>query len=94
MSVIDSSAVFALEDRASMQSVGDGAVVLLTDSGQLFTCNDTTEAFLSKLDGQRPFSEVIALLGVEFDADETQLSDDFTGLAQQLLEEQIIRRVN
>lgn len=94
MSSIDSSAVFALEDRASMQSVGDGAVVLLTDSGQLFTCNETTEAFLSKLDGQRTFSQVIELLGTEFNADEATLSDDFGGLAQQLLEEQIIRRLN
>ena len=77
-----------------MQSVGDGAVVLLTDTGQLFTCNETTEAFLSMLDGQRTFSDVIELLGVEFDTDSATLSDDFGGLARQLLDEQIIRRVN
>lgn len=94
MPAIDSSAVFTLRDHASMQSVGDGAVVLLTDTGQLYTCNETTEAFLSKLDGQRTFSEVIELLGVEFEADSATLSDDFGGLASQLLDEQIIRRVN
>lgn len=94
MSSIDSSTVFTLQHHASMQSVGDGAVVLLTDTGQLFTCNETTEAFLSKLDGQRTFSEVIELLGIEFDADSATLADDFGGLARQLLDEQIIRRVN
>ena len=34
-----------------MQSVGDGAVVLLATSGQMYTCNSTTEVFLRHVDG-------------------------------------------
>src|SRR5690606_2730198 len=42
--------VFAFSPTASFQSVGDGAVVLLADSGQLYSCNDTSEAFLRHID--------------------------------------------
>jgi len=42
---IASETVLRLVDDASVQHVGDGAVVLLARSGQLYTCNSTTEAW-------------------------------------------------
>lgn len=92
MSAIDSTTVLALAPMASVQSVGEGAVVLLADSGQLFTCNETTEAFLGKLDGRRSFAEVVDLLGAEFEADADTLTADFAALALQLLDERVIER--
>lgn len=92
MSTIEATTVLALAPMASVQSVGEGAVVLLADSGQLYTCNETTEAFLLKLDGERNFAEVIDLLGAEFEADSDTLAADFASLALQLLDERVIRR--
>jgi len=92
MAPIESTTILALAPMASVQSVGEGAVVLLADSGQLFTCNETTEAFLLKLDGARSFAEVIDLLGAEFDADSDTLAADFGSLALQLLDEHVIQR--
>jgi len=40
--------------------------VLSLNSGYLYTGNETTEAFLRKLDGRRPLAAVIDLLFDEF----------------------------
>ena len=71
--------VFAFSPVASFQSVGDGAVVLLADSGQLFSCNDTSEAFLRKVDGKRKLSEIIDLLAEEYEVSRDVLSADLDG---------------
>jgi len=82
--------VFAFSPVASFQAVGDGAVVLLADSGQLYSCNDTSEAFLRKVDGKRKLSEIIDLLAEEYEVSRDVLSADLTELAQSLAEEGII----
>ncbi len=82
--------VFAFSPVASFQSVGDGAVVQLADSGQLFSCNDTSEAFLSKVDGKRKLSEIIDLMAEEYEVSRDVLSADVTELAHSLVEEGII----
>ena len=55
--MIDGLKVFTLSPHVSFQKLGqgEGAVVLTLHSGQLHTCNDTTAAFLSALDGKRTF---------------------------------------
>ncbi|HEY6630282.1 MAG TPA: PqqD family protein [Rhizobiaceae bacterium] len=82
--------VFALSPVASFQSVGDGAVVLLADSGQLYSCNDTSEAFLRHVDGKRSFGEIIDLLAEEYEADRQVLEADFAELAASLKQEGVI----
>jgi pyrroloquinoline quinone biosynthesis protein D len=93
MALVDPHAVFALSENASIQSVGDGAVVLLADSGQLYTCNATTEAFVQKIDGRRSFDDIVALFGEEFDVDEATARQDLAELVQTLLDEDFLRRV-
>jgi pyrroloquinoline quinone biosynthesis protein D len=82
--------VFALSPVASFQSVGDGAVVLLADSGQLYSCNDTSEAFLRHVDGKRSLGEIIDLLAEEYEAERGVLETDFAELAESLKQEGVI----
>jgi hypothetical protein len=87
---IVSETVLRLADDASVQHVGDGAVVLLARSGQLYTCNDTTEAFLDKVDGARSLDQIVGLLSDEFDVDRETLDQDMAALAAELVSECIL----
>jgi len=90
MAEIGSETVLRMADDASVQHVGDGAVVLLARSGQLYTCNDTTEAFLDKVDGARSLDQIIDLLSDEFEVDKATLDQDMAELAAELVAEGIL----
>ncbi|MDX8443450.1 PqqD family protein [Mesorhizobium australafricanum] len=90
MAVIGPETVLRMADDASVQHVGDGAVVLLARSGQLYTCNDTTEAFLGKVDGARNLGQIVNLLSDEFDVDKATLDVDMAELAAELVAESIL----
>ena len=90
MAEIGSETVLRMADDASVQHVGDGAVVLLARSGQLYTCNDTTEAFLDKVDGARSLDQIIDLLSDEFEVDKATLDEDMAELAAELVAEGIL----
>ncbi|MEZ2328387.1 PqqD family protein [Mesorhizobium sp. RCC_202] len=90
MAEIASETVLRMADDASVQHVGDGAVVLLARSGQLYTCNDTTEAFLDKVDGARSLDQIVGLLSNEFEIDKATLDQDMTALAAELVAEGIL----
>lgn len=91
--MIENSSVVALSDGVSYQPLGDGegAVVLIIESGQLFTCNDTTSAFLSVVDGQKTFGDVVKSLLETFDVSADELRSDLSALAMQLEQEGIVR---
>lgn len=93
MSKISENTVLAFEPIASMRSVGDGAVILLANSGQLYTCNETSEAMLRDMGEQRSISEMTAALCDEFDITTEAASEDVIEIAEQLLEEGILRIV-
>lgn len=82
--------VFVFSPVASFQSVGDGAVVLLADSGQLYSCNDTSEAFLRHVDGQRTLAEIVDLLAEEYEVERDVLEADLAELADSLKREGVI----
>ncbi len=94
MSRIAPNEVWALHPNTSFQPLGDGegGVLLDTVSGQLFTCNDTTAAFLATVDGERSFGAILAELGDVFDVDVDVLRDDMSDLAKQLEAEGLIVR--
>lgn len=87
---VASETILRLADDASVQHVGDGAVVLLARSGQLYTCNGTTEAFLDKVDGARSLDQIVGLLSAEFEIDKDTLDQDMAALASDLLSEGIL----
>ena len=90
MAKIDDATILSVSGNASFQSLGEGAVVLLIDSGQLYTCNETTEAFLKLVDGTRPFGAIVDALLNEFDIERSTAAGDFREIAEQLQSEGIV----
>ena len=88
---IERATVLTFVSEASFQSVGDGGVVLLADSGQLYSCNETTEAFLRNVDGKRSFEEIVAVFCDEFEIDEVTANSDLANLARNLIDEGILQ---
>ena len=88
---VDADTVFALNEQASLQTMGDGAVILLANSGQLYTCNETAEFFLKNVNGQRDFGEVVKLFIAEFEVDEATARADLTTLSGELVAEGILK---
>lgn len=93
MAEIQETAVIALSPRASFQSLGLSAVILMTDSGQLYTCNETTEALLRRVDGILSLAEIIDDAFTEFEIDRETLRGDFLALAAELVAEGIVTTV-
>lgn len=87
---IDENAVLALAANASFQKLGEGAVILMIDTGQIYTCNEPTEAFLAMLDGQRNIGAILDQLVDAFAVDRTTLAVDFLEIAKDLRSEGIV----
>lgn len=91
--MIDGARVLSVAKEVSLQNlgVGEGAVVLMIETGQLYTCNDTTAVFLTAIDGKRTFTEIIDELGFKFDVAPDELRMDLSALTEKLIEDGIIR---
>lgn len=82
--------VYALADGVSFETVSDGSVVLVFRSGQLYSCNETSTAFLTELDGRRALDEVAAAMAERFDAAPEEILGDIKAIAAEMLAEGII----
>jgi hypothetical protein len=90
MDGVNDTTVVALAPTASFQSLGDSAVILRLDSGQLFTCNETTESLLRKIDGQRTLAEIIDNILPEYDVDRATLRSDILAIVDNLVAEGVV----
>jgi pyrroloquinoline quinone biosynthesis protein D len=81
---INETTVMSLTSNAAVQALGEGAVILMLDSGQLYTCNETVEAFLKMLDGRRDVGAIVDLLTKEFAIDRETLARDLLPMAEEL----------
>jgi hypothetical protein len=88
--MVDSLTVLTFSPQASFQSAGDGAVVLLADTGQLYSSNETTEAFLKLVNGERDLAEIVRLFCSEFDVEKATATSDLKELADILLAEKVL----
>lgn len=81
-----------LADDVTFQSLGPGqdTVVFSLNSGYLYTCNQTSDAFLRALDGKRTISEVIELLLGQYDVARDRLTSDLTALAEKFIHEKLL----
>lgn len=88
----DDDTVLALTPAARFQPLGEqeGAVILLVDSGQLYSCNDTTVALLHAIDGARNFGAVVDLLHAEFEVDRDVLATDLREIVVELVREGVL----
>ena len=92
---MDLSIRLKIEDDVAFQSLGSGVetVILSLNSGVLYSCNDTTAAFLSAIDGQLSLEQIIDNLLDKFDVSEEKLMLDISSIANKLLAEKLIRKV-
>lgn len=91
--MITPGTVLTFQKRANVQSVGDGAVILLADSGQLYTGNSTMDAILRCIDGRRTITELAAALQDEFDVTLDTAVADVIQMAEMLVEEGVVRSI-
>lgn len=93
MSMITEDTVLAFHQAASVRPVGDGVVILLADSGQLYTGNGTTGAILRQVDGRRRIGDLAAALCEEFDISPETAAGDIVEIAGRLIDEGVLRVV-
>ena len=81
-----------LAPDVSFQSLGPGqeTVLLSFKSGYLYTCNETTEAFLRKVDGRKTLGEVVDMILQEYDVPREVLLRDMAALAEKLAAEKLL----
>jgi len=86
-------AALRMSPKVTLRRLGEdqGGVVLRLGDGQLYTCNDTTVAFLEAVDGRRDLRAVIDELAGMFDAPTDQLTADLVELAGRLVDEGLIQ---
>lgn len=82
--------VYKLAEGVSFETVSDGSVVLVFRSGQLYSCNETSTAFLVELDGERSLERVAATMADGFDAAPEEILADLEIIAAEMLSEGII----
>lgn len=74
------------------QSMGpcEDTVILSFNSGTLYTCNETTAAFLSAVDGRRTFGQILDRLEHTYDVPREKLHTDMTALVKHMVEEELL----
>lgn len=92
---MDLSIRLKIADDVAFQSLGSGVetVILSLNSGVLYSCNDTTAAFLSAIDGQLSLAQVIDTLLDKFDVSKAKLTTDIQSVANKLLSERLVKEV-
>lgn len=87
--------VYRLAEDVSLQPLGEGegGVVLMLKSGEIYTVNDTTLDFLSKLDGVRNLRACAEAIAADYEVDPATAMSDLAEIAADLTSEQIVIRV-
>lgn len=90
--MITDQSCLRLADNVALQPVGDDgrAMLLELDSGQLFTCNETTRDFLAALDGERTFEQVVDVVLAQYEVERDVLHADLLAIAEELTGEKLI----
>lgn len=83
----------SLSKEATLRQVGDSAVILMVKTGQLYSCNETAQDFITRLDGKRDYQTVAAEIAQEYDVSPDVLSEDLSELLGYLLEEGVLEAV-
>lgn len=69
---------------------GESAVLVQTKTGQLYTCNETTAAFLQAMDGNRTIGAIVENLQDIFEVEPGILTNDMLRIAGELMENGLI----
>jgi hypothetical protein len=90
---VDLSSRLKLAPKVTIKAMGEneGGVLLKLDSGEMYTINDTTVAFLESLDGSASLADSVARLHAAFDVERAVLEEDLKVIAGELLDQNLIR---
>lgn len=83
--------IFELNSNASFRELGEEGIILMTDSGQLYSTNETGTAFMNYLGNNMSFQEIIQQISNEFAVTTEILSQDLTEFAEHLFAENVLR---
>ena len=77
---------------ATHQSLGAGedTVILSLKTGHLYTCNETSAAFLKALEDQPTFAAAVDRLLAQFDVPRETLRGDLAAMADRMIAEGIV----
>lgn len=90
---VQDQTVLAVSGDVTYQPLADGRTVVLSLSdGQLYTCNETSRAFLAALDGRASFGDVLDRLCEQFDVPRDRLRTDLLELIEYLEREKLLVR--
>jgi len=86
---------FEIVPSVTLKSLGEneGGVLLKLDSGEMYTVNDTTTAFLDAMDGKATVSEIASRLSQVFDVEPAVLETDLVEISCDLIDQELIRAV-
>ncbi len=87
--------VYKLAQDVSLQPLGEGegGVVLMLKSGEIYTVNDTTLDFLSRIDGACSLQSCAEGIAADYDVDVATAINDLAEIAAELSSEAIIQKV-
>jgi hypothetical protein len=90
--MISDQSCLRLAENVALQPVGDDgrAVLLELNTGQLYTCNETTRDFLAALDGERTFEQAVDIVLAQYDVERSILHADLLAMAEELAGEKLI----
>ena len=83
--------IFELNSNASFREMGEEGIILITDSGQLYSTNETGTAFMNHLGKDMSFQEIIRQLSKEFDVTAETLTQDLLEFTEHLFTEDVLR---
>lgn len=82
--------LLTLGPKASFRDLGEEGIVLMGDSGQLYSTSETGSAFLSAIQKGLSFDLAVDHILEQYDVDRQTLTDDLTGLVDYLVAEDVL----
>ena len=88
--LLDSSTVPSLSELTEIQSFDDGGVVLNTRSGQLYSCNHVTLAYLEMVDGERSIAEISEAIAEAYGEPLAEVQSDLLDISAEFAREGLV----
>ncbi len=85
-----SEAIVSLTKHASFREIGEEGVILMTDSGQLYSTNASGTAFMRRLGDDQTVGAILDAILEEFDVEREVLTRDIADLVAFLAEEGVV----
>jgi hypothetical protein len=79
-----------LHPQVAGQTIGNEAVLVLADTGQVLVLNEVGGRIWELADGSRTIAEIARILTDEYDVSEEQALRDVSEFVQQLIDKQVL----